>query len=122
MKYNLNERRATFVYEGARLHAICLQCPVIPKPWNEREQDFRTQFVELISDLCSGKRNFKDPEEAHNSWMKKYFEMGWEYGKTYNPENRTHPDLVPYDDLDPKEKIKDEVFMQLVEIARDCIW
>ena len=67
-------------------------------------------------------KKFQDFEEAHNSWMKKYFEMGWKYGEKYDPENRIHPDLVPYDDLDPKEKVKDEVFVRLVEIARDCIW
>ena len=116
------ERKAKFVYEGARLHAIMLECPVIHNAWENREQDFKDQFVTLIEDLCSGKRKFTDFEEAHDSWMKKYFEMGWKYGDRYDPENRVHPDLVPYDDLDPKEKIKDEVFLRLVSIAKDCIW
>ncbi len=119
---SLNERRAKFVYEGARLHAIQLECPVIPKSWEEREEDFKEQFRELIFDLCSGKKEFQDFEEAHNSWMRKYFEMGWIHGEKYDPENRIHPDLVPYNELDPKEKVKDEVFVRLVEIARDCIW
>jgi len=117
-----NERRAIFVYEGARLHATYLKCPVIPAPWDERESDFKEQFVELISDLVSGKRKFQDFEEAHDSWVKKYLEMGWRYGEKYDPANRIHPDLVPYEELDPREKVKDEVFLRLVEIAKDCIW
>ena len=40
----------------------------------------------------------------------------------YDPENRIHPDLVTYSELDPKERVKDEVFVRLVEIAKDCIW
>ena len=80
-----NERRAEFVYEGARIHALALQCPIVPKQWDEREDDFRTQFVTLISDLCEGKRDFADFKEAHDSWMKKYFEMGWVWGKDYDP-------------------------------------
>ena len=122
MENSIDERRAKFVYEAARLHAIQLRCPVIPKPWEDREQEFKEQFIELISDLCSGKRTFQDFEDAHNSWMNKYLEMGWKYGEEYDPENKIHPDLVPYDQLDPKEKIKDEVFVRLVEIAKDCIW
>lgn len=117
-----NERRAIFVYEGARLHAIYLKCPVIPASWNERETDFKEQFIELVSDLASGKRKFQNLEKTHDSWMKKYLEMGWKYGKQYDPANRVHPDLVPYGKLDPKEKIKDEVFLRLVKIAKDCIW
>lgn len=118
----LNERRAMFVYEAARLHAIALHCPVVPKPYEEREEDFRKQFVQLIGDLCSGARQFQDYEEAHDSWMKKYLEMGWVYGEKYDPENRVHPDLVPYHDLTPEEKVKDEVFVKLVEIAKNCMW
>lgn len=121
-KQMLTIRRAEFVYEGARLHAVTLGCPVVPAPWSEREADFRAQFIELIDDLCSGKREFQDFEEAHDSWMAKYFEMGWVYGPDYAPGQRIHPDLVPYAELDPKEKVKDEVFVRLVELARDCIW
>ncbi|MCD6148990.1 hypothetical protein J7J18_06490 [bacterium] len=75
---DLNERRAKFVYEGARLHAVQLRCPVIPKPWDEREKEFKEQFRDLTADLCSGKKKFQNSEEAHNSWMKKYLENGME--------------------------------------------
>lgn len=124
MNYDENREhaRAIFVYEGARLHATQLDCPVVPDAWEEREPEFREQFIELIGDLCSGKRKFQDYEEAHDSWVDKYFELGWAFGEVYDRENKIHPDLVPYNDLDPKEKVKDEVFVRLVEIARDCIW
>jgi len=34
---DLNERRAVFVYEAARLAAIAAQAPIVPVPWEERE-------------------------------------------------------------------------------------
>lgn len=119
---DLNVRRAMFIYEAARLHAIALECPVIPNKWEKRELEFKKQFVELITDLISGKKKFSNFAEAHDSWVKKYIEMGWKYGGKYNPQKKIHPDLVPYDELNPKEKIKDEVFIKLVEFAKRYIW
>ena len=118
---SLNERRAIFVYEAARLHAMALHCPVIPKPWAARRDGFRRQFLELIAGLCAGKE-FSNFREAHDSWVNQYQKMGWKYGEIYDPKKRTHPDLVPYDELDPKEQVKDEVFVRLVQIAKDAIW
>ena len=118
---NLNERRAVFVYEAARLHAIALGCPVIPVPWEERDDTFRKQFTKLVKELCSGK-SFGNPEEAHDSWVKQYLKMGWRYGEKYDPARKIHPDLVPYNELDPKEQIKDGVFLRLVKIADYAIW
>lgn len=115
-------RRAIFVYEGARLHARMLNCPIIPKPWNEREGEFKSQFIELVDDLITGKRAFSDPKTAHDSWMKKYEEMGWIFGKEYDPDRKIHPDLIPYEELDPREKVKDDVFLALVNIAGKYIW
>ena len=42
----LNERRAEFVYNAARLAALAAGAPVIPDLWSEREQPFKDQFLE----------------------------------------------------------------------------
>ena len=42
---SLTERRAEFVYDGARLAAIASQAPVIPVPWAERELSFQQQIA-----------------------------------------------------------------------------
>ena len=117
----LNERRAEFVYDAARLAAIGACAPIIPKPWTEREQAFKDQFVEVIGRQTSGLRS-DSPEELHGSWMQAYIEMGWEYGETYDPDTKTHPDMVPYSQLGQLEQDKDAVFVALCEIARQWIY
>lgn len=115
--YKLNELRAVFVYEAARLAAVASGAPVVPDPWPDREEPFRKQFLEVIERQCGPGRS-ESPEELHGSWMQAYLTMGWRYGETYDRQAKTHPDLVPYAQLGKLEQDKDAVFVALCEIAR----
>lgn len=117
----VNERRAEFVYDGARLAAIAAKAPIVPVPWAEREPDFRKQFLEVIERQCGPQRS-SSPEELHGSWMQAYFLMGWKYGEKYDRAAKIHPDLVPYAQLGQLEQDKDAVFVALCEIARQWIY
>lgn len=121
MVSDLNERRAEFVYNGARIAAIAAQAPIIPVEWSEREDAFKKQFLEVIERQC-GELRSRSPEELHGSWMQAYITMGWVYGEKYNREKRIHPDLVPYVELGQLERDKDAVFVALCEIARRFIY
>ena len=118
---SLEERKSEFVYNAARLAAIGANAPIVPVVWDEREQDFKDQFIKVIERQC-GEQRSKSPEELHGSWMQSYYAMGWKYGEKYDRENRVHPDLVPYADLGQLERDKDAVFIALCEIARQWIY
>ena len=116
----LSERRAIFVYEGAILQAVAVDAPIVPEPWPERDEAFRSQFIEYVDGLCNG-RTMPTPEEAHGSWWRAYEAMGWKYGPVRDTEAKTHPDMVPFAELEQREQDKDAVFLALVAIARDWI-
>jgi hypothetical protein len=117
----LTERRAKFVYDGARLAAEASCAPIVPVSWDEREDSFKNQFLEVIERQCGENRSMS-PEELHGGWMQAYIAMGWKYGPEYNRENKIHPDLVPYSQLNKLEQDKDSVFVALCEIARQWIY
>ena len=52
----LNERRAQFVYDGARLAATASEAPIVPVAWIEREVAFKDQFLEVIERQCGDQR------------------------------------------------------------------
>ena len=118
---DLTTRRARFVYDAARLAAEAAGAPIVPVPFDQREDNFKNQFLKVIERQCGDNRS-RSPEELHGGWMQAYFSMGWIYGKEYNRENKTHPDLVPYSDLGQLERDKDAVFVALCEIARQWIY
>jgi hypothetical protein len=74
----------------------------------------------VIAMMCGPDRK-SSPEELHDDWVRAYEAMGWRYGPERDPEARTHPDMVPYDELEPRERDKDAVFVALCEIARQWI-
>jgi RyR domain len=113
-------RRAIFVYEAARLQAIAVDAPVVPELWPDREEPFREQFIRYVDDLCNADE-FPTPEAAHDSWWAAYAEMGWVYGPVRDVISKTHPDMVPFSELEQREQDKDAVFVALVAIARDWI-
>jgi hypothetical protein len=118
---SLTERRAEFVYEAARIAAIAAGAPIVPVPWGQREENFRSQFLMVIEKQCGPSRSHS-PSELHGTWMDAYFKNGWKYGEKYDREKRIHPDLIPYDQLGQLERDKDAVFVALCEIARQWIY
>lgn len=116
----ITERRAQFVYEGARLQAIAVAAPIVPEPWADREEPFRAQFRDVIEMMCGPARK-SSPEELHDDWVKAYEAMGWVYGPERDRDAKTHPDMVPFDDLEQREQDKDAVFIALCEIARQWV-
>lgn len=118
---DLTERRAWFIYEGARYAAAAANAPIIPEPWETREESFRKQFLDVIERQCGPDRK-TSPEELHEDWVKAYEDMGWVYGPVRDTEAKTHPDMVPYWDLGQLERDKDAVFVALCEIARQWVY
>lgn len=50
------------------------------------------------------------PEKSHESWFCHKVADGWSYGEVKDVEAKTHPCMVPYDQLPPEQKRKDEIF------------
>lgn len=54
------------------------------------------------------------PEDSHISWMKQKESEGWVYGERKDPDKKTHPCMVPYDQLPVEQRTKDYLFREVV--------
>ncbi len=104
-----------WIYEVARIEAIASNRSIVPETWSERDEKFRSQMTEYVESLRG--KSLPTPEEAHDSWWRKYEEMGWKYGEVRDPTTKTHPDMVSFAELPKDEQDKDEIFLALVEFA-----
>lgn len=54
------------------------------------------------------------PAGGHENWMKEKLATGWIHGEKKDPEAKTHPCLVPYDQLPKEQQAKDFIFIGIV--------
>lgn len=50
----------------------------------------------------------------HNAWLKDKLADGWKYGPVKDLEEKTHPCCVSYDELPWEQKVKDKLFVAIV--------
>ena len=51
---------------------------------------------------------------SHDSWQKEKIADGWTWGPEKDPENKTHPCLVPFEELPEIQQKKDALFRAVV--------
>lgn len=59
-------------------------------------------------------QNGDGPRQLHEAWMKHKLKTGWRYGEVKDGIEKTHPCLVPYDELPEEQRVKDHVFSAIV--------
>lgn len=55
-----------------------------------------------------------DAEGIHQKWVDYKIADGWVYGPEKSLENKTHPDLVPFNELSQDAQFKDILFITIV--------
>lgn len=54
------------------------------------------------------------PRASHESWVRQKVADGWRYGETKDPGAKTHPCIVPFDQLPREQQAKDFIFRAVV--------
>lgn len=86
------------------------------KHWNEAEQWQRDSAINGV------KFKLQNPDAGHdaqhNSWMKEKVDGGWVYGQVKDAEKKTHPCIVPFDQLPEFQRKKDSLFCAIVDALK----
>jgi hypothetical protein len=76
-------------------------------PWQRESAEQGVRFV--LDNLNAG------PSAQHDNWMAQKLADGWVYGPVKDPEAKTHPCLVPFEQLPKEQQAKDFLFRAVVE-------
>lgn len=86
------------------------------KSWEESEQWQRDSSISQVEFRIANPDSA--PSAQHDSWMKEKLDDGWVYGEVKDSEKKTHPCLVPYDQLPIFQQQKDALFQSVVDALK----
>jgi DNA-binding transcriptional MerR regulator len=103
---------ARVVHAANRELQIVQGDPVPSPPWDDapdyqvREAVAGVQAVIADPELTA--------EQSHQMWLDRMRADGWSYGEIKNPQRKTHPTFLPWDQLPPGQQLKDRLFIAIV--------
>lgn len=66
-----------------------------PQPIDTSDVELPKEMEQLVEEMS---------KNVHDVWAETRISQGWKYGKKRDDEKKTHPCLVPYDELPEEEK------------------
>ena len=86
-------------------------------PWEETPEELKKSIEYGVKMHLENPET--TPEQSHESWLKQKEVDGWVYGEVKDLKNKTHPCILPYDQLPAEQKTKDYLFKAVVTLLRD---
>jgi hypothetical protein len=86
--------------------------PVPSPPWDDAP-DY--QVREAVAGVQEVIRNPElTAEQSHQLWVDRMRADGWVYGEVKDRQRKTHPTLLPWDQLPAEQQLKDRLFIAIV--------
>lgn len=87
-----------------------------PAPhWEEATEEAKQS---ILRGVVFALRYNATPEQQHDAWVQDKFKNGWSHGAVKSEEDKTHPNLVPYNALPEMQRVKDSLFQAVVRSLR----
>ena len=86
------------------------------KHWSEAEQWQRDSAIAGVKFRVNNPDSGHDAQ--HNAWIADKVNDGWVYGEVKDAETKTHPCIVPFDELPEFQRKKDALFCAIVDALK----
>ncbi len=83
------------------------------KEWKLIDSATKARLINAVQRAIDKK--ITDPSVAHADWMADMVKQGWVYGEKLDETEKTHPCLVPYDQLPTGQQTKDHIYLSILK-------
>lgn len=115
MKERYIELLGEAAHEACRAFGFSID-QIIP-PWNAAPAEMRKSVIDGVRGVLNG----DTPQESHERWVLGKLEDGWVYGAVKDAEKKTHPCILPYEELPDLDRAKDHIFTTVVRVLAENI-
>lgn len=81
-------------------------------PWDEAPEWQRESAIKGVEFHLANPN--ASASASHDSWLQEKSKMGWVYGEVKDADAKTHPCIVPFEQLPPEQQAKDHLFRGIV--------
>ena len=85
--------------------------------WEDLTKQEKSNLVNGVD--CHLKNPNVGAKSSHESWCEEKISQGWVVGEIRIPETKTHPNLVPFDQLPKEQQVKDYIFRAVVDALKN---
>lgn len=110
------EACASAAHEANRAYCLALGDTSQPS-WDAAPRWQRDSCIAGVAGVLNG----NTPRQSHEGWLAHKTRDGWVYGAVKDPERKTHPCMVPYDELPEAQRQKDEIFVIVVHAVHRAL-
>jgi hypothetical protein len=86
------------------------------KDWLEAEEWQRESAINGVQFRLLNPNAKNDAQ--HNAWVEEKINDGWIYGKIKDSKNKTHPCIIPFEQLPEFQRKKDALFCSIVDALK----
>jgi hypothetical protein len=112
----------------SKIRNIAMVCHEANRAWCQSEGDFtqkawsQAEQWQRESAIAGVEFRLNNPDAGHyaqhNAWMADKIKDGWVYGLVKDAEKKTHPCIVPFEELPVFQQKKDALFCAIVDALK----
>jgi hypothetical protein len=100
-----------------KVETIARCCHAANLAWNDAHGERTLSWEAMRESICEGVEGAlagNTPEQSHQAWLRYKIEHGWQFGAVKSVEAKTHPLMIPYEQLPSGQRVKDDLFLAIV--------
>lgn len=108
-----DEQIAALAYEARAAYDTASGTADTPRSWEDAPAYLKASYMAAVA--WARENPGASARDAHEARLKAVFLKGWTRGDVIDQEAKTHPNLVPFDELPKDQRQRDEIGMVVIQ-------